>query len=244
MSRREEQALRQTLEIPFAEVVPTEEAVLRALGGPSHRPAGASVKRLLGDAVDEYRAEVVPRGMFACLEPHAFAEVYEGEGDNAKPSPLEEIFPKAELLALFAVTVGAPLSDRIASLFEDDQIALGATLDAVASEGTELAGSYLERLVLEHARSEGKADAASRILSYSPGYCGWNITGQRALFASLGPEAIGISLSESCLMEPLKSISGVMAVGPAQIHEFENDYSFCEECRTTECRDRIRALKS
>jgi hypothetical protein len=97
-------------------------------------------------------------------------------------------------------------------------------------------------MVLADARGDGGADAASRILRYSPGYCGWNLTGQRALFAALGPEEIGIHLTDSCLMEPVKSISGVMVMGPADIHRFTDDYSFCLTCPTHDCRRRIKGL--
>jgi hypothetical protein len=76
-------------------------------------------------------------------------------------------------------------------------------------------------------------------LAYSPGYCGWHISGQKQLFAFLKPEQIGISLTKSCLMRPLKSVSGVVIVGHGSIHEFQDAYPFCERCRTHGCRDRI-----
>lgn len=235
--------MKRTIEIPVPEVTPAEGALLRALGGPRDRAAGERVERVLRKALDEFRAEAEPRGIVAEVAPHEFAEIYEGEGENEAPSPLEGIFPRADQLTLFAVTVGAPLSERITALFDDGQLALGATLDAAASEGTELAGVYLDRIVLADARREEKASATSRMLRYSPGYCGWNLTGQRALFAALAPEAIGIRLTESCLMEPLKSISGVMVLGSAEIHEFNDDYRFCSDCRTRDCKRRIRAMR-
>jgi hypothetical protein len=40
-------------------------------------------------------------------------------------------------------------------------------------------------------------------------------------------------------MEPLKSVSGVIAAGPAEIHDFEMTYSFCRDCVTKSCRERI-----
>lgn len=232
-----------TLEIPVPEVEPTSGALLRALGGSNDRPADARVTRLLGEALDELRAHAEPRGMFTEVDAGEFAAIYEGEGDNEAPSPLTQIFPRADLLALFAVTVGARLSERITALFDAGRPALGATLDAAASEATELAAAHLDRILLGEARAEGRADAGSRLLRYSPGYCGWNLTGQRALFAALHPEAIGIRLRESCLMAPLKSISGVMVLGPAEIHEFDNDYPFCSECRTKDCLRRIQAIE-
>jgi hypothetical protein len=236
--------MRQTFEIPLPQVVPTEGALLRALGSPHDRAPGERVERLLGEALEEFRALAQARAIVADVGANEFAAIYEGAGDNEVPSPLPEILPRADHLLLFAATVGAAAPDRILALFDEGQPALAVTLDAVASEGAELAGVWLDHAVLADARKEGTADEATRILRYSPGYCGWNVTGQRALFAALGPEAIGIRLTESCLMEPVKSISGVMVVGPAEIHDFANDYGFCSECRTKDCRLRIRRLRS
>ncbi len=233
-------------EIPAAEISPSEKAVLRAMGVPSDRGPGPGVERLLEEALEEFRAKAEPRGIVADVDAREFAEIYEGAGGNEPSSPLLTIFPRADRLMLFAVTVGAGLSDRIAALFDAGRPALGAALDAAASEGTELTGVRLDRIVLEEALSQNVADAAApdiRVLRYSPGYCGWNITGQRALFDTLRPGEIGIRLTESCLMEPLKSISGVMVTGPAAIHEFADDYPFCSDCTTKSCKTRTRSTR-
>jgi hypothetical protein len=34
-----------------------------------------------------------------------------------------------------------------------------------------------------------------------------------------------------------------MVLGPAEIHEFDNDYGFCSECRTKDCRRRLQAVR-
>jgi hypothetical protein len=83
---------------------------------------------------------------------------------------------------------------------------------------------------------------AWRALAYSPGYCGWHVTGQRKLFKYLRPEEIGITLNASCLMQPLKSVSGVLVVGPGHVHKFQPTYSFCETCREKQCRERIATV--
>jgi hypothetical protein len=80
------------------------------------------------------------------------------------------------------------------------------------------------------------------VLPYSPGYCGWHVTGQRRLFDRLEPQRIGVTLNSSCLMQPLKSVSGVLVIGPSSIHEFDNDFDFCALCSTYQCRARIGLL--
>jgi hypothetical protein len=60
----------------------------------------------------------------------------------------------------------------------------------------------------------------------------------------LRPEEIGITLRESCLMEPLKSISGVLVAARPEDHRFDNTYQFCRTCSTQTCRSRIAAVES
>lgn len=231
------------VEVPLEAVVPDGPDVLRAMGVPPDVEPSKQVLRVLERSLRTYRETAAPRGIVEHVDRDSFALIYRGEGDNPAPSPLETIFPRAELLTLFVVTLGDALTARIRSLFDENDLAMGATLDAVASEGTELAAAFLERNVEAAALSEGAVARDARALRYSPGYCGWNVTGQRALFRALAPEAIGVRLLESCLMEPLKSISGVVVTGPRKIHMFDADFPCCSECRTRECRDRIRALR-
>jgi hypothetical protein len=232
-----------TIEIPAESVVPGRADLVRAMGGTEEQAAGENTRRVLDEAVVEFRRLAEPRGIVAETDAAKFAAVYEGEGKNGHPSPLLEIFPAADALFLFVVTVGVPVGERIGALLDSGEYALAASLDAAASVGVELGGDCLDALLLKEAREAGRADAETRVLRYSPGYCGWDITGQRALFARLKPDTIGVTLTESCLMEPLKSISGVAVMGPANIHMFEDDYSFCTDCRTRDCRRRIAELR-
>ncbi|MHC4266624.1 MAG: vitamin B12 dependent-methionine synthase activation domain-containing protein, partial [Planctomycetota bacterium] len=88
------------------------------------------------------------------------------------------------------------------------------------------------------------AGASTRILSYSPGYCGWDISGQKKLFEYLHPGKIGISLNNTYLMTPLKSVSGVLVAGKNEIHQFRPNYPFCKSCKTHSCLLRMKALGS
>jgi len=80
-------------------------------------------------------------------------------------------------------------------------------------------------------------------MRFSPGYCGWNVKGQKQLFEYLHPEEVGITLGESFLMTPLKSISGVLVAGQPDIFEFEDSYPFCKNCSSRTCRERIVSIR-
>jgi hypothetical protein len=197
------------------------------------------VNNLADEARDLYEALSQARGVLSDISLAEFQEVYEGEGQNESPTPLPGIAGNAERMALFAATLGEPVSQKINELFRTNDPALGCMLDGIASERADSAATLLGRTFLESLLQNGEADSGTRALPYSPGYCGWHITGQRRLFAFLDPGLIEIELSDSCLMSPLKSVSGVIVAGPRKVHSFENDFEFCLDCATWECRERI-----
>ena len=48
---------------------------------------------------------------------------------------------------------------------------------------------------------------------FSPGYCGWNVSEQQKLFPLFDGYTCGITLTESSLMIPIKSVSGIIGLG-------------------------------
>jgi cobalamin-dependent methionine synthase I len=145
-------------------------------------------------------------------------------------------------LSLFAVTLGDAVSNQIDELFKTNEFALGSMLDSAASVAAENVADVVQDRVFDMFMEEKKNHGKTGIMRFSPGYCGWHMSGQRKLFEFLQPEDIGITLLDSYLMKPLKSISGVMVVGGKNIFVFEDSYAFCSQCSSHSCRDRIRTL--
>ena len=220
-------------------VLPAAADVLRGQGIPAGVTLDERVEGLLHSALSRVLELAQPVAVLEEVSADAFAGIYRGDGRNAAATPLEEVAPKAARLWLFAGTVGGSLSAEIQSLFTGDDLASAVMLDTAASAAAERLVEALER------RLEDRASSRSRtaVLAYSPGYCGWHVSGQRALFAALEPEEIGITLNPSCLMQPLKSVSGVLVAGHPDIHLFDDDYPCCAECSTRDCRVRIARAK-
>ena len=232
--------MRQRFDWLAAESTPEPAAALELLGIPPGAKVAARTSTMLDSAVDMYRDTAEPRAVIDEVSVATFADLYRGEGKNAPITPLEAIYPKAARLAVFTATLGPEVTACVRTLFERKEPALAVTLDAVASAATD---RLVERLGARFAAAAGDAQPADwRFLSYSPGYCGWHLTGQRALFGFLEPQDIGVRLEPSCLMEPLKSVSGVIVLGPRRIHRFPPDYPFCAACADRPCRHRIASL--
>ena len=226
--------MREVFTLEAARTPPDRASVLRSQGIPDDAAPRERVLRLIDHALELYAELTEPRGLYAEVSIDEFERIYPGDGQNARRTPLEQIFPRAERQALFVVTLGDGLSREIEQLFERNEPALAWAIDAIASERADRAA--------EMACERFRGQDSTHVLPYSPGYCGWHVSGQRRLFEFLRPEDIGVTLNESCLMQPLKSVSGILVAGAREIHEFDNDYDFCGTCRTHHCRERIASL--
>ncbi|MFQ5822943.1 MAG: vitamin B12 dependent-methionine synthase activation domain-containing protein [bacterium] len=259
----------------LTDIMPEHEAVLLNLGFSKGVTIKNKIQALLTKALDMFTISAQPIGLIGELSSKEFEIIFRGEGENSKETPLEHIFPQAESLALFALTMGREVSVKIEELFKNNDFALGSMLDSVASLAADKAVEVFEAYFHCHCykpfdsaqndeeislskranslskqgdclpNSSGLAMTATPdnwVLSYSPGYCGWHISGQKKLFQYLHPERIGISLNDSFLMSPLKSVTGVLVSGKKDIHFFESNYSFCRFCKTKSCRARMKRV--
>jgi hypothetical protein len=234
--------MKEILSLESIRQAPSREVVLDRQGVPQGHVVSERVLKLAEASMALYESLAEPRGIVAEVPLAQFQEIFQGEGNNELPAPLPEIVKEADALALFAATVGEPVSGKIRDLFQENDPATALMLDGIASDRAETATTLLAQTFLDTLLQEGRVNHEAGALPYSPGYCGWHITGQKRLFAFLKPERIGISLSESSLMSPIKSVSGVLVVGPPQIHDFDNDFDFCFDCATWQCRTRIASL--
>jgi hypothetical protein len=234
--------MREIVDIPVAEVAPDAASIIETYGtGPGGEPSEKLAEKAAEASalINELTKAV---GVLADISVEEFGVVYEGEGMNAPATPLADVFPRADDLALFAVTMGPLVSAEITGLFDAGEFALGYLLDAAASNAADAAAEYVEGHYGRRLAEAGRLGPGAGVLRYSPGYCGWDVSGQKKLFEYLKPEEIGITLRESFLMEPLKSVSGVIVAGPAEIHVFELIYPFCRDCVTKSCLDRLKSV--
>ena len=221
---------------PISDIIPSKEDVLKFQGVRNLD----SIPSILIDSLDLsmtlLKEKSNPFAIFEECSKSDFADIYWGEGENSAESPLPNIVKKAEKLHLFAVTIGKNITEEINKHFDQNEYPVGSFIDSGASLTTDSIVGLLENQV------QSSFSNHASTLAYSPGYCGWHVSGQKKLFQYLKPNKIGISLNDSCLMTPLKSVSGVLVTGPKNIHIFENNYSFCKECSTYSCKLRMKLL--
>ena len=224
-----------TMHLPFSkdELLPNKEVVLATMGMKNCSPIPPEVEDLFHQGIEEFKTLSDPKGFYKPISKKELEDIYQGKGQNEPETPIELIYKRSGHLALFICTLGKMVSNRIDILMKEKDYPLGYMLDRIASESAELAVEKAEQHFTNHTNSE-------KTLLYSPGYCGWHITAQEKIFKFLKPETIGVTINESCLMAPVKSVSGILMAGSKSIHNFKNNYPFCRYCQNFACRDRIK----
>jgi hypothetical protein len=129
--------------------------------------------------------------------------------------------------ALFLCTAGEDFTRMTNALNEQGDIMEAYLLDAIGSLTVENAidkiqANLRQSFAMHHLKISNR---------YSPGYCNWPLTDQQALFGMIGDNPTGITLSDSCLMTPRKSVSGIIGIGKSLKH---HEYG-CKICSNTTC---------
>ncbi len=223
----------------FDEVKTDLEQVYRALDlrtdRPQHQRSIEQVHELAGVLPELTR----PRAVFRIdavtrLEPHRL-ELSSGAIFNGS---VGQFLAHSRMVASFVVTIGSAVERLSRRWLRSAQVMRGAITDALASDFVEYAAQLCQDAVRAWAKPQG-LDITPR---YSPGYCGMRVTQQVPLFAGLPTRRINVRLTPSCLMVPIKSISGLIGIGPAsEVHP--GGYP-CEYCDHPHCMQRRVPLKT
>src|SRR5690554_5129000 len=118
---------------------------------------------------------------------------------------------EATQLAVFVCTAGAGISDFSKQKAAEGDEFMAYVIDVIGSVTVDKAAGKLQEKILDEAKLAewGITDP------FSPGYCNWSVAEQHLLFSLLPSRICGISLSDSALMHPIKSVSGITGIGRA-----------------------------
>ena len=129
-----------------------------------------------------------------------------------------------EAFAFFVATAGAEFEDYQMRLKDDDDMVRTFIADAFGSVMAERTADLMEQALQDEISPRGWLHTNR----FSPGYCGWHVSGQQQLFRLFGVERpCGVSLTESSLMLPIKSVSGVIGIGP-KVRKLEYSCGLCD----------------
>jgi len=138
--------------------------------------------------------------------------------------PVASVVAGATDLVVGVCTVGSAISQRISEQLRGGQRLHAWFLDEMGSWAVDQVRQQLCRQV--------EADAVGRELhasaSLSPGESEWSVAEQAVIFSLVDTREIGVSLTESMVMSPVKSLSLIMGIGPGPLGvEGASNCDFC-----------------
>ena len=133
----------------------------------------------------------------------------------------------SEAYALFICTAGVAYEAYQQRLKERGDMVRVFIADALGSVIAEKCADQMEKALQESIDKLGWKHTNR----FSPGYCGWHVSQQQLLFPLFQGHTCGVRLTDSSLMVPIKSVSGIVGLGKNVRHL---DYT-CGLCDFKQC---------
>jgi hypothetical protein len=158
-------------------------------------------------------AVVEPRGWMR-REPvtsvEADGRVWLAGGIGFQSRALARLLQNAAEAVLIVLTIGPALERHTDELAHEEQLAEALLLDTAGR----VAVDGLIKEVRRRLRDDGWNRGFRLTPRMAPGFVDWTLDQQRVLFAAFGASALTVELTESCIMLPRKSVSGVYGLTP------------------------------
>lgn len=218
--------MKYSFELPASALRLSKEDLYEAMGYGMQDPS-ESVKILTDELLGHIPDDVTVFGYFTVLDAEVQASSIAIQNTIFRTGrTISGLMKQAGQIAVFVATAGRGFErwNREIS-YKEDWVAIFIT-DTIGTCLVEKAGDYLEMQV---EKMIGKGMKHTN--RFSPGYCGWDVEEQRKLFALLPYNALDIQLSESCMMSPIKSISGFIGIG----EQVETNRYGCLVCELQTC---------
>ena len=129
----------------------------------------------------------------------------------------------SEAFALFICTSGLEFETYQQRLKEQGDMVRVFIADALGSVIAEKCADQMEKALQESIDKLGWKHTNR----FSPGYCGWHVSQQQLLFPLFQGRTCGVKLTDSSLMIPIKSVSGIIGLGE-KVRKLEYTCGLCD----------------
>lgn len=130
----------------------------------------------------------------------------------------------SEAYAFFVATSGIDFERYQRSLEQKGDMVRVFIADSLGSVIAEKTADVMERWLQIYINSRGWHHTNR----FSPGYCGWHVSQQQMLFREFeADEPCGVKLTDSSLMIPIKSVSGLIGLGK-NVRKLEYTCGLCD----------------
>jgi hypothetical protein len=129
----------------------------------------------------------------------------------------------SDTIAFLISSIGEEIENWSKYSMYNEEMLKGYLIDKIASELVEQLADKTE-LLLEDELIDMELKATNR---YSPGYCGWSVADQQNLFSLLPSKFCGVTVNDTSMMTPIKTVSAVIGIGK-NVEKKNYECSICE----------------
>jgi hypothetical protein len=151
-------------------------------------------------------------------------------GVKLKSAKISKTLGKCDRITFFLATIGEQVDDVIETSLSEKKLSDAYIYDAIGSAAVEATVEEFQNKMDSTIKKKNQRTT----LRFSPGYCDWKISEQKQVFSVLENDLINVDLSESYLMAPRKSVSGVFGIGSRDLVD-KDETNPCRICGMHTC---------
>ncbi len=204
-----------------------DESLFNKMGRKRKTKLSSRIKNNVTKATLEVEQFAEPKAMYKVVSLENEDDTILLDGVQFESKKLHHLLEACDKVVVFLITLGEKV-DELVRKHSKEQPHYGYILDSAASIAVESAAQHFQKLIEEKVNGQGQTS-----LRYSPGYCDWPLSEQKKIFEILPHEKFDINLSDTFLMSPLKSITGIIGIASNCSEDFVK--STCELCNKIHC---------
>ncbi|HHV74725.1 MAG TPA: DUF4445 domain-containing protein [Thermoanaerobacterium sp.] len=219
------------MDIKSYEIEIDEKSVLRYLGYKDSQPYKGLLDKIRNAIHDAY-ALIEP---VVCFDRVSFE--YDNENDDIRflsddvinEKHIVERLKGAEYVIMAVVTIKDGIENASSRLFDDGKYMDGMIYDAIGNAALDKLCEKFYSDVANYASKEGYVLTEMMF----PGDDKWDIASQKIIFKHLDASKIGVTLDESNMMHPVKSLSFILGIG--KDIKSSSSHHDCSKCDFFQC---------
>ena len=182
--------------------------IFARLGHTDHTSIPATQLEELNRIIQQAFAVISPRGTYCCrkIESHDAETILLEDSTRISCPGVASMLKNCQEVWLAAATIGKQISELTAECFARGDAAAATVCDAVGSECADAAMDFLQNYAASQLKRSGRILTDSR---FSPGYGKWPLSAQKKFFQWLDLQNLGLTLTESMLLIPEKSVTAL-----------------------------------
>lgn len=206
------------------------DEVLRMMGCGKEGKLRPEHRALVENLIEQSAAYIHARGTYS-VRPVSRMTDSELLLEGCPPirGPIAGFLKPATRVAAFVVTVGDDLEKMSDQRMRQGARLEGYVLNAIGSAAADAAVDALADIIYFEDASPEEALTPP----FSPGYCGLPLDEQISVFAIVDARPIGVRLLPTMIMQPIKSVSGLIGIGESA--QIEAHGVPCQWCDLTTC---------